>query len=160
MLSWAKENNLGPEVPTFFRRKSENLGVSGPFLDFRTFLYREMWMRCCQGGPCISLSGVRSGRMSSQVDKIPFKSGFHYLSHLEKSFQRSPMDATWEPWSSAPHRFPCTCTASYLQSAHYLQGLSHKSSYSIFLCKKGIKYNDFIPSICFKSSLCVMNWKR
>ena len=65
VTNWAKENNLGPEVVhNLFPVKSELV------LGLRTFSYRGMWMRCCQGGPCISLSGVRSGRMSSQVARM------------------------------------------------------------------------------------------
>ena len=66
VTNWAKENNLGPEVHNLFPVKSEFV------LGLRIFSYRAMWTRCCRGGPCISLSGVRSGRMSSQVATINF----------------------------------------------------------------------------------------
>ena len=130
-VCWARSNRLRGE-------RSAQLGQRGKpgtwganlalklFWGFRTFSYRGMWTRCCRGGPCISSSGARSGRMSSQVGRMLFQGGFHFPSLFEKSVWRSPVDATWQPGTSAPHRLPGPWTTSHLQPAHYLQGAANQ----------------------------------
>ena len=40
----------------------------------------------------------------------------------QKTFERRPVDAPWEPWPSSSNGLPCPWKTSHLQSPNHLQG--------------------------------------